>query len=64
MKTTYHVTPCYFTNPNDYIVFKTGSGLSAFLENTDYHCSVAIATNNSVAPFSEYTHYGENNPPV
>ena len=64
MNTTYHVTPCYFTDKSDFIVFKTGAGLTAFLENTAYDCDVAILTNNSVAPFNEYSYYGENNAPV
>ena len=64
MNTTYQVTPCYFTDKSDFIVFKTGAGLTAFLENTDYDCDVAISTDSSVVHFNEYAYYGENNGPV
>ena len=64
MKTTYKVTPCYFQDKSDHIVFKTGAGLSAFLLRTDYDCSVAIETDSSVSSFNEYSYYGENNAAV
>ena len=64
MRTTYHVTPCYFTDKSDFIVFKTGKGLTAFLENTDYDCEVSVRTDNSVVSFNEYGFYGDNNGPL
>ena len=64
MKTTYRVTPCYFTDKTDFITFKSGAGLTSFLENTEYECDVAISTDSSVVSFNEYLYYGENNGPV
>ena len=64
MKTTYRVTPCYFTDKTDFITFKSGAGLTSFLENTEYECDVAISTDSSVSYLNEYSYYGENNPPV
>jgi len=49
---------------SDFIVFKTGKGLTAFLENTEYDCEVKVTTDSSVVSFNEYSFYGENNGPL
>jgi len=72
LKTEYQVTPCYFTDKTDHIIFKSGSGLSTFLQNTDYDCDVKVKTilvnkpNLTVVSqqFDEYGNYGENNGPL